>query len=158
VASVMRPVREIARILAREGHTVSRVGVKHDLKWLAKVRRADLVFNLCEGINGIGRWEDLVTATMELAAGPFTGARARTTTICHNKGLVNAFLQSAGLPVPRWAVPVNGTVPDDFPLPAIVKPAAEDASNGIEQASVVRTRQALRKQVARLSGTYGEVI
>jgi len=132
--------------------------VKHDLKWLAKARRADLVFNLCEGINGIGRWEDLVVSTMELAGIPFTGAGAWTITTCHHKGLVNAFLQASGLPVPRWVVPKGHKVAKDFPLPAIVKPAAEDASNGIEQDSVVTTRKALETAVARLSETYDEVI
>lgn len=158
IASVIRPVNEIARILAAEGHDVSRVGVRHDLKWLARARKADLVFNLCEGINGIGKWEDLVTATMELAGIPFTGAGSWTTTVCHHKGLVNAFLQAAGLPVPQWVVPKGHKVSKDFPLPAIVKPAAEDASNGIEQDSVVTSRKALESRVARLSETYDEVI
>jgi D-alanine-D-alanine ligase len=49
-------------------------------------------------------------------------------------------------------------VPRDFPLPAIVKPAAEDASVGIEQASVVRTRAQLEARIAEQSETYEEVI
>jgi D-alanine-D-alanine ligase len=158
VASVMRPVNEIARILAAEGHHVTRAGVRHDLRWLARARRADLVVNLCEGINGVGRWEDLVTATLELAGIPFTGCRSWTITVCHHKGLVNALLQAHGLPIPRWVVPKGFRVPKDFPLPAIVKPAAEDASVGIEQASVVATRSALEARVARLSETFDEVL
>ncbi len=158
IASVMRPVNEIARILLGQGHEVTRVGVRHDLRWLARVRRADLVFNLCEGINGIGKFEDLVTATMELAGVPFTGAGAWTITICHHKALLNAYLQAAGLPVPRWEVPTGRSVAADFPFPAIVKPAAEDASNGIEQASVVTTRAELGSRLARLTETYDEVI
>jgi len=158
ISSVTRPVNEIARILARDGHQVTRVGVKHDLRWLAKARRADMVFNLCEGINGIGRWEDPVASTMELAGVPFTGAGAWAITVCHHKGLMNAYLQASGLPVPRWVVPRGRPIAGDFPLPAIVKPAAEDASNGIEQGSVVTTRSALMRRVAQLSETYGEVI
>ncbi|MBI4420099.1 MAG: ATP-grasp domain-containing protein [Gemmatimonadetes bacterium] len=87
-----------------------------------------------------------------------TGARAWTITVCHHKAVVNAMLQAAGLPIPRWLVPRGYQVPRDFPLPAIVKPASEDASNGIEQASVAATRSALEARVARLSETYDEVL
>jgi len=154
----MRPVNEIVKILGAAGHEVSRVGVRHDLRWLPKARGADLVFNLCEGINGVGRWEDLVAATIELAGIPCTGAKAWTITVCHNKALVNAMLQAAGLPIPRWIVPRGHKVPKDFPLPAIVKPCAEDASVGIEQSSVVTTRSALEARVARHSETFDEVL
>ena len=87
-----------------------------------------------------------------------TGATAWTITVCHHKALVNAMLQAAGLPIPRWLVPKGHKVPRDFPLPAIVKPASEDASNGIEQASVAATRAALEGRVAWLSETYDEVL
>ena len=158
ISSVMRPVNEIAGILSRAGHEVARVGVRHDLRWLPKARSADLIFNLCEGINGVGKWEDLVAATVELAGIPMTGCSSWTITVCHNKAVVNALLQAAGLPVPRWIVPRGHTVPRDFPLPAIVKPAAEDASVGIEQSSVVKTRTQLEARVARQSETYDEVL
>ena len=72
----MKPVNEIAQILTAAGHETTRVGVRHDLRWLRAARAADLIFNLCEGINGIGKWEDLVAATIELARIPSTGAKA----------------------------------------------------------------------------------
>jgi D-alanine-D-alanine ligase len=154
----MQPVNEIAKILSAAGHDASRVGVRHDLRWLPKARAADLIFNLCEGINGIGKWEDLVAATIELAGIPMTGCRAWTITLCHHKPVVNAMLEAAGVPIPRWVLPRGHRVPRDFPLPAIVKPAAEDASVGIEQASVVRTRAQLEARIAEQSETYEEVV
>jgi D-alanine-D-alanine ligase len=116
------------------------------------------VFNLCEGIGGVSRHEILVAATLELTGVPFTGAGAWTITVCHNKPLVNALLASRGLPVPPWCVPQDGRIPQNFPLPAIVKPAAEDASVGIDQGSVVTTRRALRERVAALAEQFGEVM
>ena len=154
----MRPVNEIARSLTDRGHEVTRVGARHDLRWLHRARAADLVFNLCEGIDGVGKWEDLVAATMELAGVPMTGCSASTITLCHNKAVVNAVLQAAGLPIPRWIVPSGHKVPRDFPLPAIVKPAAEDASVGIEQSSVVKTRAQLESRIAQQSEAYDEVL
>lgn len=154
----MRPVNEIARILTGAGHQATRVGVRHDLRWLPKARSADLVFNLCEGINGVGKWEDLVAATVELAGIPMTGCSSWTITICHNKAVVNAVLEAAGLPVPRWLLPQGRPIPRDFPLPAIVKPAAEDASVGIEQSSVVKSRSQLEARIAHHTALYDQVM
>lgn len=116
------------------------------------------MFNFCEGIGGISRYETMVASTLELVGVPFTGAGAWTITICHHKPLINALLASLGLPVPRWVVPQDGRVPPDFPLPAIVKPAAEDASVGIDQGSVVTTRRELKARVAAAASQYDEVM
>jgi D-alanine-D-alanine ligase len=154
----MKPVNEIAEILSQAGHEAVRVGVRHDLRWLRLARNCDLVFNLCEGINGVGKWEDLVAATVELAGVPMTGCKAWTITVCHNKSVVNALLDAAGLPIPRWVVPRGNQVPRDFPLPAIIKPTAEDASVGIEQSSVVKTRGQLEARIAQQSEAFDEVL
>jgi D-alanine-D-alanine ligase len=60
--------------------------------------------------------------------------------------------------VPRWILPNGNRVPIDFPLPAIVKPATEDASVGIDQASVVTSRRALTLRVAEMSEQFDEII
>lgn len=158
IRSVMQPVNQIAEILGDRGYEARRVAVRHDLRWLAEARRADLVFNLCEGIHGVSRFEDMVTSTLELAGVPFTGCRAWTTIVCHNKALLNALLQSMGLPIPRWFLPRGHKLPKDFPLPAIVKPAAEDASVGIDQGSVVTTKSALTQRIARLTEEFNDVV
>ena len=158
ITSVLEVVGRIAAILRAAGHDVVRVPARDGLRWIAPCRRADLVVNLCEGLGGVSRYESLVASTLELLGIPFTGARARAITICHNKPLVNAYLQAAGLPTPRWALPRGHRVPDDFPLPAIVKPAAEDASVGIDQDSVVTSRRGLAQRVAKLSEEFDEVI
>lgn len=158
IRSVMAPVNQIAKIMGERGYEVRRVAVRHDLRWLAEARRADLVFNLCEGIHGVSRYEDMVTSTLELAGVPFTGCRAWTTIVCHNKALLNALLQSMGLPIPRWFMPRGQKIPKDFPLPAIVKPAAEDASVGIDQGSVVTSRAALSQRIASMQEEYEDVV
>ncbi len=154
----MQPVNRIAKILSTAGHGVTRIPVRHDLRWLPRVRRTDLVFNLCEGINGVSQYEDMVTAAVELTGVPYTGCRAWTITICHNKTVVNAVLEAAGLPVPKWVVPASSRVARDFPFPAIVKPAAEDASVGIDQQAVVTTRRALERRIGQLRDSFGAVI
>src|SRR6266581_4875628 len=53
VAGVMEAVDHIARIFIALNHQVQRVPVRHDMRWFNICRRADLVFNLCEGVDGV---------------------------------------------------------------------------------------------------------
>jgi len=158
IEAVLDSVEAVCDVLAADGHEVRRVPVALDLAWFAAVRRADLVFNLCEGVGGVSRLEYPVASAIELAGIPYTGTSAWTMTVCHRKPVLNAVLQSHGLPVPRWAVPSPGEEADQFLLPAIVKPAAEDASIGIEQASVVATPEALAERVRQLSRRHGQLM
>src|SRR5213592_1702385 len=157
VAAVMKAVDEIAAIFVGLGHHVQKLPVRHDCRWLAACRRADLVFNLCEGVHGVALWEDHVAAMLEFAGIPFTGCGSWTLAMCRRKAVANTLLAQEGLPVPRWML-ARGTIPDDFPLPAIVKPAAEDASAGLDRGSVVSDRKTLRSRVAAMTERYDEVL
>ena len=157
VQGVMIAVNDIAQVFAELGHEVRRMPVGHDFRWLAPCRQADLVFNLCEGLGGVAVWEDHVAAALELAGVPFTGAGSWTIAACRRKPVANALLARAGLPVPPWLV-VQGRIPDDLPLPAIVKPAAEDASAGLDADSVVTERRALRARIAAMTEQFDEVM
>lgn len=157
VASVMRAVDDIGAIFTGMGHQVRKAPVRADLRWLSVCRGADLVFNLCEGVQGVALWEDHVAATLEFAGIPFTGAGAWTVAACRRKAVANAILTHAGVPVPPWVV-AHGRIPDDFPLPAIVKPAAEDASAGLDRASVVTDKKTLRARVAAMTEQFDEVL
>jgi D-alanine-D-alanine ligase len=108
--------------------------------WLRALREGefDLVFNLCEGLSGHGSEEHLPAAAVELLGLPMTGARALTLGLCLRKDLVNAHLRGQGIAVPDWAVARAGEPLAWKRYPAIVKPAAEDASLGIDAHSVVR--------------------
>jgi D-alanine-D-alanine ligase len=157
VAGVMLAVDDIARIFGAMGHQVQRVPVRHDMRWFALSRRADLVFNLCEGVHGVAQWEDHVAGTLEMAGVPYTGCGPWTIAACRRKGVANAILAQVGLPVPRWTI-AQGRIDDDFPLPAIVKPAAEDASAGLDRQSVVTDRKSLRARVAAMTEQFDEVL
>jgi D-alanine-D-alanine ligase len=113
--------------------------------WLDAVRRGDfdLVFNLCEGLGGLGADEALPASAVELLGLPMTGAPAFTLGLCFRKDLVNAHLRAHGIAVPDWAVAEAGQPLAWRRYPAIVKPAAEDASLGIDAASVVRDEKEL---------------
>jgi D-alanine-D-alanine ligase len=159
VAAVVANVHEVRDVLRRRGHEVELLPVRHgDFRWLSRVRRADLVFNLCEGINGHARFEDLVVGTIELTGVPFTGCRTWPTTICHRKHVANTLLSAAGLPVPAFTLAQDNKTPADFPLPAIVKPAAEDASVGIDNGAVCTSKRALKRRVGQMLEQFEEVV
>ncbi len=159
VAAVVANVHEVRDALRRRGHEPALVPVRGgDLRWLTRVSRADLVFNLCEGINGHARFEDLVVGTLELTGVPFTGCRAWPTTVCHRKHVANTLLSSAGLPVPAFTLAHANKTPAEFPLPAIVKPAAEDASVGIDNSAVCTSKRALKRRVAQMLEQFEEVV
>jgi D-alanine-D-alanine ligase len=129
-----------------------------DFRWLSRARRADLIFNLCEGVNGHARFEDFVVGTLELTGVPFTGCRHWATTVAHRKHVANTLLAAAGLPVPAFTLAQANKSPAEFPLPAIVKPAAEDASVGIDNGAVCTSKRALKRRVALMLEQFDEVL
>src|SRR5438876_1096384 len=74
IRGVMKAVDEIGAIFASMGHEIRKVAVRHDMRWFQVARRADLVFNLCEGVHGKSEWEEHVVGTLEFAGIPITGA------------------------------------------------------------------------------------
>ena len=146
---VLEAVEAVTAALHELGHTPVRVAVGSRLEeWVAALNdaRAELVFNLCEGAGGASAGEVRVAAVVELLGIPMTGSGTETIALARRKDRVNALLSAAGLPVPAWtrAERLNGW----RHYPAIVKPAGEDASVGITQASVARDERALRGALA----------
>ena len=157
---ILGTVDAVAAELAREGNEIVRIPAHQDAKWVDKLRRArvDLVFNLCEGIDGVAALEPPVISVLELLGLPYTGSSSWTTSLCLRKHVVNGALERAGLPVPKFAVVRKGGAVPAVGFPAICKPAAEDASIGVEQRSVVRTTRALTERVDAMLERWDEVL
>ena len=136
VASSLGDVRETLRGLGFEPVVVEFDG--DPSSWLGALQEGDfdLVFNLCEGLGGQGSEEHLAAGAVELLGLPLTGARAFTLGLCLRKDLVNGHLRARGIAVPDWALAERGQPLAWRAFPAIVKPAAEDASLGIDSHSV----------------------
>lgn len=157
---ILEGVEAVEKALVARGDVPVRIPVNPDGRWVERIRRGkfDYVFNLCEAIDGVAKMEPLVIAVLELFEIPFTGSSSATTAICLRKHLVNTVLDRAGLPVPRWTLVQRGEEPESVGYPAICKPAAEDASIGIEQKSVVRSKRALVARVAAMHERWNEII
>ena len=153
-------VDAVAAELASEGNEIVRIPVHDDAKWIEKLRRArvGLVFNLCESIDGVAAMEPPVISVLELLGLPYSGSSSWTTALCLRKHIVNGALERAGLPVPRFAVVRRGGDIPSVGFPAICKPAAEDASIGVEQRSVVRNTRQLTERVSAMLERWDEVL
>ena len=157
---ILDTLQAIERALAAEGNQVVRVPVLMDGRWIERLRRGrfDLAFNMCEGIDGVAAYEPSVIGVLELFALPYTGSSSYTTSLCLRKHVVNAVLERAGLPIPRFTTVRRGGTLSSVGFPAICKPAAEDASVGVEQRSVVRTTRALTARVDAMLERWDEVL
>ena len=118
----------------------------------------DLVFNLCESLAGDARGEAAVPAILDTLRLPYSGSGAATLALALHKPLAKAVLRGSGIPVPEGVA--IGAIAElesvDVPLPAMVKPAREDASVGITRASVVRDRASLERQVREVNESLGQ--
>ncbi len=158
--AILGTVDSVTACLAAEGNEIVRIPVYPDARWVEDLRRApvDLVFNLCESIDGVAACEPAVISALELLGLPFTGSSSWATSLSLRKHIVNAALDRCGLPVPRFALVRRGGAIPSVGFPAICKPAAEDASIGVEQRSVVRTTRALTERVGAMLERWDEVL
>ncbi len=157
---ILGTVEAVEHILVDDGATVVRIPVNPDGRWIERVRRGkfDLAFNLCEGIDGVAALEPAVIAVLELFGIPYTGSSSATTSLALRKHVVNSLLERAGLPVPAWRLSQRGGPMAPIAFPAICKPAAEDASIGIEQRSVVRSARALGARLREMHECWEEIL
>jgi len=123
------------------------------------LRDFDVVFNLYEGNADFSITEVYFTGLLEWLRLPYTGCPSTTLGIARNKVLAKQLFQAAGIRTPEFAVWDDGTkLPLHLGWPLIVKPAAEDASVGIDQGSVVSDEAELRARAKYVRETYGGAI
>lgn len=119
-----------------------------------------LAFNLCETVAGIAEGEYRAAAAVELLEIPMTGASAATLLYCLQKDRCSAVLRAHGIPVPDWRlVRPDDPVPADWSrFPAIVKPAAQDGSNGVHANSLADDTDTLHAAIDRMRPAWGNLL
>ncbi len=144
----------VVRTLRRLGHAVRVVGVGDDVPALLKSLSNPsprIVFNLTEQFRGKRRLDQNVAALLEMIQIPFTGAGSTGLVLCRNKGVCKNILSSRKIHVPNHTIYAPGRTvraPGYLHFPLVVKPLYEDGSDGISNASLVRTADELRERVA----------
>lgn len=144
---------DVISTLRAAGHEVKPVGVLDSLTELRTTItewHPDIVFNLLEEFDGIGKYDQHVMAFMELLRQPYTGCNPRGLLLSRDKALCKQVFAFHRIPTPQFAVFRRGQrfrVPRKLRFPLFVKSTTDDASLGIAQASVVEDAQHLMERV-----------
>jgi D-alanine-D-alanine ligase len=159
---VVETAMGIEKILVDAGLPVRKLGFARDPADLLRELRdhpADVVFNLFEGLADQTETEISVAALLEWLNVPFTGSSSFAIALGRDKVRTKLLLQGAGLPTAPFAVVERLPVPVwPYRWPAIVKPACQDSSVGIDQNSVVENQADLDQRTGYLLDRYGPPI
>jgi D-alanine-D-alanine ligase len=146
----MDAVRQMVVALIAEGHRVIEAPVTHaDLAAvLAPFDPAKhIIFNWCEEFPCIPRSDVQVAGLLEQLGYAYTGSPSEVLTLSWDKVAVKARLAAHGVPSPYGRIFETDTVEGWHRFPAIVKPAQEHCSTGVDSNAVVLDEKALRRRV-----------
>jgi D-alanine-D-alanine ligase len=158
-ADILGTVEAVHEALRMAGVAAERLGLGRDpaalLAGLSE-HRPEVIFNLFEGTPGQAHSEAYVAGLLEWLGLSFTGSPARALYLAQTKHLAKQLLRGAGLPTPDFQVVERLPLAEwQGAWPAIVKPALQDASVGIDHASVVTKPAQLTDRVAYLLKQFG---
>lgn len=134
------------------GYEVSVLGAVSDIGTIVTTltkQKPDLVFNLTEAFEGDRRMDKNIAALLEMVGVPFTGSGAAGLMLCRDKRLCKELLSLHKIRVPRFfSLPQGRKVPiaKTVQYPLVVKPALEDSSEGISNASLVNNSAELQER------------
>ncbi|MBN1199175.1 MAG: hypothetical protein JXA23_07470 [Bacteroidales bacterium] len=138
------------------GYATERIGhVRQLAQRLVKGNRWDLVFNICEGLSGIGR-EAQVPCLLDAYGVPYTFSDPLVLTLTLHKGMTKRVIRDAGLNTPGFFVVhteadiLAGAL--DFPL--FIKPVAEGTGKGISGKSRANNPEELLSVCRELLRSY----
>ncbi len=145
-------VEGIETSLQKLGHSTDRIGhIRHLASRLAKGDRWDLVFNISEGMFGIGR-EAQVPALLDAYRIPYTFSDPLVLALTLHKGMTKRVIRDCGLATPAFAVIDSPEEIDGIhlPYPLFTKPNSEGSGKGISYKSKSRNIDELRNVCAEL--------
>ena len=145
-------IAAIESALAARGFATDRIGsVRQLAARLVAGDRWDLVFNIAEGLRGIGR-EAQVPALLDAWEIPYTFSDPMVMGLTLHKGMTKHVVRDRGIPTAPFAVietrsDLAGLA---LPYPLFAKPVAEGTGKGVTPASRATDPVALRRVVAEL--------
>jgi D-alanine-D-alanine ligase len=148
--------RAVEAALRTRGHDASCAHYRKDRAALAGLLEAaapDIVFNLVEGIDGLGRLAPEAPRALQILGWRFTGVGAEPMDLTNDKPRAKALLRQAGLATPDWCMPPGWEGLDSRTY--IVKSALEDASLGLDDGCVVGGRVAVIARAEACAARHG---
>jgi D-alanine-D-alanine ligase len=142
------------------GYETDRIGhIRALVDRLGAGDRWDLVFNIAEGLWGIGR-EAQVPALLDAYEIPYTFSDPLVLALTLHKGLTKRVLRDLAIPTPDFAVVEreNDLAEVDLPFPVFAKPVAEGTGKGITSASKVTTAEELQRVCQMLREAFRQPV
>ncbi len=142
------------------GHQTERIGHGRALAAaLSSGRRWDLVFNIAEGMYGIGR-EAQVPALLDMYDIPYTFSDPLVMGLTLHKGLTKRVIRDAGIPTSDFLMV---DLPEDadgvaFAPPYFIKPVAEGTGKGIGPLSIIHDRRELKAACSNMRDRYRQPV
>jgi len=146
--------------LTELGYAVDRIGnVKALAARLVAGDRWDIVFNICEGLHGIGR-EAQVPAMLDAWEIPYVFSDTLACALTLHKGMTKDVVRAAGVATPDHAV--VDTLADvakiKLPYPLFAKPVAEGTGKGVHAQSRVKDAAELHAVCRDLLAEYRQPV
>jgi D-alanine-D-alanine ligase len=138
-------ISSIEKTLEELGYKTQRIGnVKALIKALNAGSRWDLVFNIAEGMYGIGR-EAQVPALLDVYKIPYVFSDPLVLSLTLHKGLTKRVIRDCGIPTANFAIVENKSdiAHINLQFPLFVKPVAEGTGKGIDSRSKVNNKSEL---------------
>ena len=146
----------IADAITSNGFKVEKIGNAGNLLERIGSLKADIVFNISEGLFGRNR-ESQVPIILEMNRIPFVGADALTLGLTLDKVMAKKIFIAEKIPTPKFFEVSSVDALENFnhhKFPLIVKPRFEGSSKGLSESSRVETKDELVKQVDYIVSTY----
>lgn len=165
--SVRGSAKAIASALIESGYTVELTGVHgvdvYDVLAKLGANKPDLLFNLCESMDGDPQNEPTFAGLLDLFKIPYTGANLLALASCLYKQRTKDILVAHGVPTPpyrflRTDADLADPALDALDYPWFVKLGHEDASIGITEANVVTSAAALRTRARELMREHKQAV
>lgn len=156
VVSIAEFMAELVKELGYRSSILG-LGPEPNVLWRElRKRKPDAVLNLYEGTLDDAETETYVAGILAWSGIPFTGCPPRTLTLARAKHLAKMVMKAGGLPTADFLVVDREPIPA-WPgrWPVIVKPAAQDASVGIEHGSVCQNADEYDARVRLVLERFG---
>ncbi len=150
----------IETTLNQIGFQTDRIGnVKQLAGALIQGKKWDIVFNICEGMYGIGR-EAQVPALLDAYHIPYVFSGPLILSLTLHKAMTKSVIRDAQIPTPDFFLVKSFLDIErvDLTFPLFVKPVAEGTGKGIDAFSVINNFQELKARCLYLLDRYKQPV
>jgi len=153
-------IESVESTLQKLGYKTERIGnVKALLKKLGEGKRWDLVFNIAEGLYGIGR-EAQVPAVLDAFKIPYVFSDPLVLSLTLHKGLTKRVIRDCNIPTADFVIVEK---PEDIEginleYPLFAKPVAEGTGKGIDSKSKVYNYDQLKEVCIDLLNRFSQPV